>query len=497
MSRHEKLFGKFPPVSEKEWMDRITDDLKGDDFNKRLIWRPIEGFEVKPFYRREDCSQLVRPPVPSKGGNRWRIRQNIQVSDFSQANSKTLEILMKGVDSVGFIITDPESVSAANIEQLLKDIHPESIETSFVTQGKAKEILDLFLNILCERGTELTNVTGAIEADPLGRFMLNGKLCIPLESGLDYLADLTKKSEPLKKFRTVRAGAFNFANAGSDIVQELAFGLAMGSEYMSVLTGRGITPDLSASKIGFTFAAGPNYFFEIAKLRAARLLWLLVTERYGSDDPSSVRMDILSVTGRWNKTIYDPYTNLLRTQTEAMSAALGGADSIMVEPFNIVFRNPDEFSERIARNQQLLLKEESYFDKVADPAGGSYYIENLTSMIAGKAWELFVRIEDMGGFTEALKCGFIQSELKRTADKRVSDISERREILLGTNLYPDLKETIAELPVEKAVMIEKDEEGESAIEPIRIFRGAWQLEKLRWSAETAVKTDFNAGNNEA
>jgi len=492
MVNKEKLFEKFPPVSTIDWMDRITADLKGDDFSKRLIWKPIEGFEVKPFYRREDCDGLFPAQPPARGWNKWHIRQDIRVSEYAESNRKALEILMKGVDSIGFVITDPESIKADNIEILLKDLSFESIETSFITHGKAKEILDLFLTVVSKGGADLKNINGAIEADPLGRLMLNSKLCVSFEAGLDYLADLTSRATPLENFRTVRTGAFNFANAGGDIVQELAFGLAMGSEYMSILTDRNIAPDLAASKIGFTFAAGSNYFFEIAKLRAARSLWSLITKGYKLNDQRSEKMNIHCVTGRWNKTIYDPYVNLLRTQTEAMSAVLGGADSITVEPFDTVFKTPDVFSERIARNQQLLLREEAYFDKVADPAGGSYYIENLTSMIAMKAWELFIKVEEKGGFTEALKAGFIQSELRETAEKRVSDISERREILLGTNLYPDLNETLKEWPVENAVKKEKAEKGDLSIEPVKIFRGAEQIEKLRKTADPDRGINFKA-----
>jgi methylmalonyl-CoA mutase len=416
MSPKERLFEKFPPVSTKEWMDKITADLKGDDFDRRLIWKPIEGFEVKPFYRSGDCVNLIKAPAPSGGGNIWRIRQNIRVSDYAESNRKALDILMKGVDSVGFVITDPDSVKSDSFEKLLKDIHLENIESSFITEGKAKEILDIFIKIVLSRRADPKNITGAIEADPLGRLMLNGKLCISFEAGLDYLADLTARSELLQNFRTIRAGAFNFANAGGDAVQELAFGIAMGNEYMSVLTDRNVSPGLAASKIGFTFAAGSDYFIEIAKLRAARSLWSLIMGRYKLHDQESARMNIHCVTSKWNKTISDPYSNLLRTQTEAMAAVLGGTDSLTIEPFDATFRQADEFSERIARNQQLLLKEEAYFDKIADPSGGSYYIENLTSMIAEKSWELFIRVEEQGGFTGALKNGFIQTLMKGSAN---------------------------------------------------------------------------------
>jgi methylmalonyl-CoA mutase len=256
-------------------------------------------------------------------------------------------------------------------------------------------------------------VRGAIETDPLGRLMINGSLCISLDAGLDYLTSLTEDASFLPHFRTIRVNGSNFTNAGTDIVKELAFTLSMANEYMLQLTQRGISSDMAASKIGFCFGTGSNYFFEIAKLRAARLLWSVIVSAYKPENSSSSVMDIHSITSRWNKSAENPHTNLLRTQTEAMSAVLGGTDSLTVEPFDIVFRQPDEFSERIARNQQLILKEEAYFDKVADPAGGSYYIENLTSLIADTAWKLFLEVEEQGGFIEALNKEFFKKVISR------------------------------------------------------------------------------------
>jgi methylmalonyl-CoA mutase len=280
--------------------------------------------------------------------------------------------------------------------------------------------------------------------------------------------------------------ASNFKNAGADIVQELAYGLSMANEYMSNLTGRDIPADLAASKIRFSFGLGSNYFFEIAKLRTARLLWAVITGAYKTVKNESARMEIHCVTSEWNKTVYDPYVNLLRTQTEAMSAALGGTDSMTVEPFDIVFKEPDEFSERIARNQQILLKEESYFDKVIDPAAGSYYIEKLTAMIAENAWKEFLEIEEQGGFLSALKSGFIQRRIKESAVRRKADISKRKEILLGTNQYPDFNETLSHKVDIGRVFSSTAEENENIVEPIRLFRGSEEFDRLRIIAD---KTD--------
>jgi len=428
MVKKEKLFDQFPPVTTKEWMDKIHADLKGADFNKKLVWKTNEGFEVKPFYRMEDIETLMYiNTMPGEfpyirgakiKNNNWYVRQNIEVSDYSGANLKALTILMKGIDSLGFIITDPESVNEKNFRILLKDIHIEIIEINFLCNGKAKEILDLIIKITTERELDPVKLCGAIEADPIGRLMGNGKLCVPVEEGFDYLASLTGSAKAFPNFRTVHLNASHFNNSGADIVQELAFGISMGSEYITQLTERGISADIAASKIRFSFGIGSDYFPEIAKLRAARLLWSVVINGFQPAHSKSIKMDIHCVTSEWNKTEYDPYVNMLRTQTEAMSAILGGTDSLTVEPYDIAFRKPDEFSERIARNQQLILKEEAYFDKVADPAGGSYYIENLTYLIADNAWKLFLEVEDQGGFLSALKSGFIRKKLSESAVKR-------------------------------------------------------------------------------
>jgi methylmalonyl-CoA mutase len=428
MSKTEKLFDQFPPVSTKEWMDKIHADLKGADFNIKLVWKTNEGFEVKPFYRMEDIENLMYiNTLPDEypyirgtkiKNNKWYVRQNIEMSDYSGSNRKALTILMKGVDSLGFIITDPETVNEKNFEILLRDIHIENIEINFLCNGKAKEILELIIKIATGRGLDPAKIHGAIEADPIGRLMLNGKLCVPVEAGFDYLASLSESAAVFPNFRTVHLNASSFNNAGADIVQELALGISMGSEYMTQLTERGLSADIAASKIRFSFGIGSNYFPEIAKLRAARLLWSVISSGFQPSKRESIKMDIHCVTGRWNKTVYDPYVNMLRTQTEAMSAILGGTDSLTVEPFDIAFRQPDEFSERIARNQQLILKEESYFDKVADPAAGSYYIENLTNLIADNAWKLFLEIEDLGGFLSSMKSGFIRKKLSESAGKR-------------------------------------------------------------------------------
>jgi methylmalonyl-CoA mutase len=305
-----------------------------------------------------------------------------------------------------------------------------------------------------------------------------------MEQSFDFVVKAIQKTCDNKGFRPLNVNALNFGNAGATIVQELAFAMSMGNEYLANLTEKGISVDDLAGSMRFNFSIGSNYFMEIAKLRAARLLWANIVKEYRASEDAG-KMYIHCETAEWNKTIYDPYVNLLRTQTEAMSAVLGGTQSLTVLPFDIFYKEPDEFSERIARNQQLLLKEESYFDKVEDIPAGSYYIENLTDSIAAEAWKLFTETEEKGGYLNALRSGFIQEQIRESADKRRKAIATRRENLLGTNEYPNITEKIV-------TQIERVKEYPGAaedaeVEPIQLFRSAEEYEELRLATERSGK----------
>jgi methylmalonyl-CoA mutase len=455
MAKKEKLFEQFPPVSTKEWLSRIAADLKCDGFTERFVWKTREGFDVMPFYRQEDIENLKyidsRPgEFPfirgcKTGNNNWRIRQNISVTDYKAANIKAHELLMKGVDSLGFFISDPETINEHNFNILLNGILPEAVEINFLSNGRAKEIVTLFHDLIKKSGTDPAKIAGAVETDPIGRLMMNGTLCIPVSQGFDYLAAVAGLTSAMPGFRTVHLNASNFGNAGCNIVQELALGISMAAEYMSQLIHRGIRADIAASKIRFSFSIGSEYFPSIAKLRAARLIWSAVVNGFLPESTDPAKMEIHCVTGEWNKSTADLFINMLKTQTEAMSAILGGTDSLTVEPCDIMFRQPDEFSERIARNQQLILREESYFDKVADPGAGSYYIEKLTYLIAENAWKQFIEIESNGGFIESLKKGMINEMITSSAE------NIRKTIQGKLISFPELKND----PGSKDLEIEK------------------------------------------
>ena len=266
-------------------------------------------------------------------------------------------------------------------------------------------------------------------------------------------------------------------------MQELAFSLASANEYLSCITTKGIPVDDVASGLRFSFGIGSNYFMEIAKLRAARLLWATIVEQYHPENPESLKMFIHSTTSLWNKTVYDPYVNLLRTTTEGMSAAIGNTDSMSILPFDFPYKDESEISRRIARNQQLILKEESYLDKIVDPAAGSYYIESLTHSIAMHAWDLFRLIEEKGGMTECIKTGFIQDEIQRSCSRKDMEIAQRKIVILGTNQYPNPLESMS-ASIEKLQESLYDEL--PVYKKLRIYRGAQAFEAVRLATEHAV-----------
>lgn len=503
----------FPPISTQEWMDKVTADLRGADFEKKLVWRTTEGFNVQPFYRQEDLEQLdylnsLPGSFPyvrgnAKKGNDWLVRQNFNVKDAKATNAKILDVLNKGITSVGVCLCDVE-VTEATYEALFEGVCLEAVEVN-ISAPAAKIVASaaLFVAYVKAKGYNAKDIKASINFDQMGRLLKKGNT-----GGLELVATVKALIEATADYRNIRVISINakyFNNAGAYISQELAYGLSMANEYMATLTEAGIEAWDVAANIKFNFGISSNYFMEIAKFRAGRLLWAKIVESYqpkckcGEDCECEkgckcewckcvAQMVVNAETSMWNKTIYDTHANLLRTQTESMSAGLGGVDSITVLPFDTTYKASDDFSERIARNQQLLLKEESHLDKIADPSAGSYYIENLTNEMAAQAWKLFVAVEDKGGFLTALKEGFVQAEVKATADKRRKAVATRRENLLGTNQYPNFTETkIKEVAENKQPCCCSKEEAQE-VEPLVFFRGSEDFEALRLSVEAKGKT---------
>jgi methylmalonyl-CoA mutase len=492
----QKLFEEFPPISTQEWKDKITTDLKGADFEKKLVWRTIEGFSVQPYYRAEHLENLshlkyVPGEFPYVRGNKakcnsWYIRQNINANDAKVANKKALDVLMKGVDSIGFETCCKDEFTNEEFETLLKDISIADIEVNVTDATAAHPFVDFLKAKIEAESIDKNEIKGSVDFDPMAHLTLNGNFCKAQSDVFDTAKELIEKAKDLPKFRTIGVNGEMFTNAGATIVQELAFALAMGNQYLNLLTEKGLDVDTVARNIKFNFGVSTNYFMEIAKFRAARMLWSKIVAAYEPKNIEVAKMNVHAATSKFNQTIYDPYVNLLRGTTESMSATIAGVDSLSVTPFNKSFESSTEFSDRIARNTQIILKEESYFDKIADPSGGSYYIENLTHSVAEHAWKLFQDIEAKGGYVEAFKAGFIQDQVTESANKRNMNIATRREILLGTNQYPNALEKVEANIKEKCCTSTKRDD--AIAEPIKKFRGSEQMETLRLKTERAKET---------
>ena len=499
------LLADFPSVSAQQWMDKITADLKGADFNKKLVWKTNEGFSVLPFYRAEDIAGLqTKDAAPgvfpfvrgTKADNEWFVRQDIVVESAKEANAKALEVLCKGATSLCFILKK-EDLSADYIAVLLNNIQAECVELNFrICVNAAAQLATILTDNFKAKGYDVKKLQGSIGFDPINRMLQAGKE-LTKEEIVAKAKELIEAAAGLPFYRVIAVNATTLNNAGAFVAQELGYALAWGNEYLSSLVDAGVDTSLAAKKIKFNFGVSGNYFMEIAKFRAARLLWAKIVDAYQpeckKDDCKSTvngickcaaKMRIHAETSTFNKTIFDANVNMLRTQTEAMSATLGGVNSLTVLAYDSIYKPTDEFSERIARNQQLLLKEECHFDKVADPAAGSYYIETLTNEIAAQAWKLFLEVEDNGGFFAAVTSGSVQQAIKTTAAARLKAVSSRREVLLGTNQFPNFNEAAT-----AKVQIETVEDcgctkGTEKLLPVR---GAAEFEALRFATEGAAK----------
>ncbi len=498
--KYIKLFQEFPPVSTEAWKEKVVADLKGADFDRKLVWRTNEGFSVQPYYRQEDLEKLgYLDALPGEfpyvrgtktSNNDWYVRQNIIVKDLEEANKKALDVLMKGVTSLGFVFNECTEVTVADMGILLKGICLESVEVNFMAKCFTNKIALAFAEYAAAGTWDPKNIVASVACDPFGNYLLYGRMKNGFEGSVEQVKGLIEKASQFPNYRVIAINGKNYGNAGASAVQELAFALAQGAEYLSALTEAGTAVDQVAKNIKFNLSVSSNYFMEIAKLRAGRLLWAQIVKAYEPKGEAACQMQVHAETGSWNKTFYDPYVNMLRTQTEAMSAALGGADSITVLPFNAIYEDPTTFSDRIARNQQLLLKEESHFDKIVDAGAGSYYIEELTASIADEAWKLFLAIQDQGGFLAAAKAGFIQAEVKAMAAKRDLNVATRRENLLGVNQFPNFSERLekAEL-VEDALQPTDLTADDAEIETIKPYRGAQAFEAIRVATDRYAKTN--------
>jgi len=485
-NQQRKLFSKFPPVTTHEWEEKIKTDLKGVDYGKKLIWKTDEGFDVKPYYRSENLQGLEYlqsiPGEPffvrgnKKINNNWMIRQDIPVMDVEEANRIALDAVQKGADSLNLCAF--EITNRKQMNRLLSNIDLSKTDINFMSSRSYPLTLELLIYEVTHRKIEAEKISGSFNFDPISYLLLHGDFYISKENNFEEAVYLLKTVEKkLPNFKVVTINGHNFPEAGSTIVQELAFSLSSANEYFFELTSKGIPIDTVARNFILSLGIGSDYFLEIAKMRAVRLLWAKIVEQYHPKQKESLQIFIHSKTVLRNKAIFDPYVNLLRSTTEGMAAAIGNSDSISISPFDLAFSEPDDFSVRIARNQQLILKEEAYLDKVIDASAGSYYIENLTHALVVHAWELFLKTEEKGGFIECIKAGFIQDEIEASRRKKETDIALRKTVMIGINQYPNLKESVLDKVGTQPSQLNPDTPPK--YRKLNLSRGAQPFEMLR------------------
>lgn len=520
MATKLNLLQDFPAISKQVWKDKIIVDLKGADFDKKLVWRTPEGFSVQPFYRREDLKGL-KTTVSAPGqfpyvrgtrtNNEWAIRQNIcACKNARKANAKALEVLNKGITSLGFCL-DKDKLTYNFIKTLLNGVYAPAVAINFsICACAAPKLANILVRYYGRMGYDTKGLIGSINVDPIKNMLLKGK-ALTREQVSEKIAETVKTAKSLPGYRVVGVNSVILNNSGAYAAQELAYALAWGAEYMTMLTEAGIPNYRAANAIRFNMGIGGNYFMEIAKFRAGRLLWAKIVEAY--KDPifttalrNAAKMNVSAETSRFNMTVFDAYVNLLRSQTETMSAALAGVDEITVTPFDVTYEKPTDFSERIARNQQLLLKEEAHFDKVVDPAAGSYYLENLTASIAAEAWKQFLDIQERGGMYQLVSEGKVQEHMAANLKARLADVAKRKEVLLGSNQFPNFTEKAGKkikneptpnpslkggekcgCSCSKSSLPSGEDRGEACLPTLPVARAAEEFEQLRLETEGAKK----------
>ncbi len=480
---NEKLFSEFPEISTEAWEAAIEKDLKGADYNKKLVWKTDENFVVKPYYRTDDLRDLEYlssqpgqfPYVRGnqKDSNDWKIVEHIPATCPTEANRMAKECTAKGADAVVFTVEKVENTQ--DLEKLLNGL---DLQKTTVYFDRACCFVR-FSGVLCEwaqaHPQEAAQLQGALLFDPIMNMLQQGHFYKDKEADLAATFEgMNRLMKAAPKFRPLCVKGNVFGNCGSTLVQEVAYSLGIASEYMAYATDHGMSADTAAAHLQFTFTIGSDYFMEIAKLRAVRLLWATIAAQYGLNNRENGKIELLSIASSWNKTLYDAHINILRNTTEGMSAAIGGASAIALHPFDEAYKVSDEFSRHIARNSQIIMKEESHFDKVVDPAAGSYYLENLTNSIIEQVWTLFRETEKAGGIIELGLKGEIKTAVEASCQKRNTQIATRRRTILGTNQYPNLGENVS-------AKVECTNNEKFA--GLQAYRGAIPFEELRLQTE--------------
>ncbi|MTI32109.1 methylmalonyl-CoA mutase subunit beta [Xanthovirga aplysinae] len=438
------LFSSFKPVNYQQWKDKVTLDLKGADFDKKLLWKTPEGFIQRPYYTQEDLqpldyleafhAQWGREEIPGQGLRSWSNVQTITVEDEEKANKEAIDALMQGAEGICFQVNAPVS-----LQVLLQGIQLEYCQLSFHAQENGLQLLKSYFSYVHEQNVDFKSLKGFLNVDVLTQWITKGDLD---ENAWEHLKEAVVIGDQAPHFFPIMVNSHPFHDSGANVVQELAFTLGMAVAYLDHLTERGVKPEVVIRNMAFNMAVGNSYFMEIAKLKAFRLLFFQVAQAYGLKDYNLGDLFIHVVSGEWDQTLYDTQVNMLRNTTTAMAAIIGGCNSLSLSAHDAVFKNSTKRAKRIARNVSTILKEESYLDKVVDPAAGATYIERLSDSLVKHAWELFQKTEGEGGFIQSFKNGLVQQQIDNSKKEKLNRIAYGQEVKIGTNQFPDLKESI-------------------------------------------------------
>ncbi|MCD2258764.1 methylmalonyl-CoA mutase subunit beta [Psychroserpens luteolus] len=410
------LFSNFSEVSSKQWKQKIQADLKGADYNETLIWHTNEGIDVKPFYHADEFDKL--PLLSDAKASEFKIGQSIFVAHTEKSNTKAVDAISRGAEAIEFVIPSEDT----SIPNLLKDIDSSSTPITITPQFLSSEFIAKIPSV------EYSD----IQVDIIGHLAKTGNWYHNLKEDHNHFETVVKQTN------TISINVDLYQNAGANMTQQLAYAMAHINEYFNHFDNKLNTTQKQSLKVIFNVSVGTNYFFEIAKLRALRTLYSALAQEYTINQDCVIK----ATPTKRNKTIYDYNTNMLRTTTECMSAVIGGANIITNLPYDAIYHKNNEFGDRISRNQLLVLKHESYFDKVDNPADGTYYIESLTTQLSDKALALFKDIEANGGFLNQLKEGTIQKKIKESASKEQNLFDAGDHVLLGTNKHPNPHDTM-------------------------------------------------------
>ncbi len=475
------LFSEFPPVSKEQWKDKAIKDLKGADFEK-LVYKTLEGFDVQPFYTMEDTEGLDYlqkfeniSEKSTAAVKSWVNSEKINVKNSKNGHKLASESLHGGAQGLIFKIDNPEAI---DFEVLLSEIDLTQISVSFVVKNDPVKLIKQYFDFLTNNKIDKNQISGNLEFDPLGNYAVSGQLN---DVVFNHLIEVLELTTTTPKFFAITVNSSHFHDSGSSLVQEIAYTLNTAVEYIDKLSEAGGEVETIINNLQFSIAVGTDYFMEIAKLKSIRILFAKIAEAYGLKDFDPGNIRIHCFTALWSKTLYDPSVNMLRDTTIAMSAIIGGCNSLNIEPYDASFKNPKNFLRRIARNISTIIKDESYLNKVVDPVAGSYYLENLIDQQLQNAWSLFQEVESKGGFLAAFKDGFIQQKISAIREIKLKKVSQRRDVIVGTNQYPNIQEIIN--PEEVQVL----DIGSSDANVLRPQRAAEEFEKMRLDTDKYVK----------